>query len=153
MLTPTQFTYFLQGFSEICEDKPNKEQWDKIKQKIAETLGEKPALSNVFTPSFSMASKPETEIFITITNQPVWKANRTHSAFYPTTDKSILPFVDGLGVCITGKNVTVVVDNELKPKPSYSRNLITYSDSNHLTGLPETGPGICNVGLGEPSVC
>lgn len=33
-MTPENFTYWLQGFAEICEQTPTKEQWEIIKEHL-----------------------------------------------------------------------------------------------------------------------
>lgn len=107
-----------------------------------------------------LAYENHDKIFVTISREPIFDPKLTYSYYQysknwqdrATDDPATKSLLTGLGIQPIGEKVYVVVDNSLHPtKPTYADNMKGSSD--HLTMLPDKGPGIINVGVGSPLIC
>lgn len=106
-------------------------------------------------------SQNRDKIFITVSRAPIYDTHASYS-FYPYNptnwqdrafdDPATKCLLTGLGIQPVSDKVYLVVDNALSPtKETYAYNM--RGGSNHLTMLPDKGPGIINVGVGSPLIC
>jgi len=164
-MSPANFVSWLSGIVELNDSTPDEKQWLIIKDHLQEVFykvtpdrtnkseQKKCSTYTIQGPStlFGGVNRGE-EIFVTVTNNPQWAEG--NYSFFPQVPEleNTEQLLHSLGVKPKDKKIRIIVDNNLKPKYSYANNL-SPGPSNHLVGPSDFGPGIVNVGLGEPLVC
>jgi hypothetical protein len=155
-MSPENFVYWLQGFLEICNPKElNEQQLLEIKNHLGITTKQEPHKPTSFIVK-SQLEKENSQVYITVTNKPLWDSRGTHSYINlnkrPLTahESDLKSFLINTCPSAHGKECHVVIDNFLNP--SYfdsSRNL--KGSNNHLVGLSSNGPGLVNIGTFDDS--
>jgi hypothetical protein len=96
--------------------------------------------------------KEKTQVYITITNKPLWDSRGEYSHYVDLSDEGKLTtdLISKMGFYDKNKQYYLVIDNELNPPKTTRYNRVSCHSSNHLIAAGKY-MGVLNVGTFDNS--